>query len=172
MAKKVVFSGQQLALIDIVQYHRDIESSLRVYYSQDSSQYERQFAGYTEEELWEERDARLLEHDRLMAFSVLSALEAALRVDYLQRVYGKKKDGLSKAFREIYKEKGERASLVDDILQQWKILESKSVGDIVDAYKYRHWLAHGRYWTPKLGQKYDYQTVYYLAAKVCNDFPL
>lgn len=39
------------------------------------------------------------------------------------------------------------------------------IGDVKRAFKYRHWLAHGRYWTPKLGQGYNYAAVYGVANK-------
>lgn len=45
------------------------------------------------------------------------------------------------------------------------------VSDLKDAFKYRHWLAHGRYWEPKLGRKYDYFSVFTLAQTVFNSFP-
>ena len=34
---------------------------------------------------------------------------------------------------------------------------------MITAFKYRHWLAHGRYWEPKLGRIYDYYSLYDLA---------
>ena len=49
---------------------------------------------------------------------------------------------------------------------------AKLIGDLRGAFRFRHWLAHGRYWNPKLGQKYDFVSVYSLAANVLGDFPL
>lgn len=37
------------------------------------------------------------------------------------------------------------------------------LGELAGAFRYRHWLAHGRYWQPKLGRKYDYLSVFGLA---------
>ena len=47
--------------------------------------------------------------------SLLAAVEAAFRIDYLQRCYQRKKDGVSRQFWEIYKEKETRASLEDEL---------------------------------------------------------
>ncbi len=66
-------------------------------------------------------------------------------------------------------------SLEDEILNSWKCCSSASdklIGDLKGAFKFRHWLAHGRYWEPKLGQKYDYESVYVLAVTVFSSFPL
>lgn len=107
--------------------------------------------------------------------SLLSAVEAAFRIDYLQRCYQKKKDNVSREFWEIYKEKETRASLKDDIFEVWKNNTAGStrlIGELRGAFKFRHWLAHGRYWTPKLGRKYDYVSVYPLVSQAMTSFPL
>ena len=107
--------------------------------------------------------------------TLLAAVEAAFRIDYLQRCYKKKKDVVSRQFRRIYKEKETRASREDEIFGVWKssTMEStKLIGDLRGAFKFRHWIAHGRYWTPKLGQKYDYLTIYSLAVEALSSFPL
>jgi len=31
------------------------------------------------------------------------------------------------------------------------------------AFKFRHWIAHGRYWKPKIGKKYDFNEIFKLA---------
>jgi hypothetical protein len=105
---------------------------------------------------------------------LLSALEAAFRIDYLQRSYQRKKDKLSKTFRNLHQQKGSRASLEENILSVWKehtSVPANLIGDLRGVFKYRHWLAHGRYWTPKLGQKYDYDSIYELAEIVFKSFP-
>jgi hypothetical protein len=71
--------------------------------------------------------------------------------------------------RDIYQQKGNRASLEDDILDFWKQVypEHKQViSNVISALQYRNWLAHGRYWDAKLGRKYSYPFLYNLAEKV------
>jgi hypothetical protein len=108
------------------------------------------------------------------ALTILSALEAAFRIDYLQRCYLRQKDPLSRAFRDLHRRKQTRVRLETEIFDIWKEytdVEAKLISDLRGAFNFRHWLAHGRYWEPKLGRKYDFVTVYALAAIVLSSFP-
>lgn len=174
MGDRVLFSGQHLQLGQISIHHGDIEESLRIYFNPTSTQYPVRFAGYMTNEVQDELWLRLSENGQSSILTILSSLEAMFRVDYLQRCYLKKKDALSRAFRGLHKRQGSRVGLEDEILSAWRDNTSVSpslIGDIRGAFKYRHWLAHGRYWVPKLGQKFDYDGVYLLAEEVCNTFP-
>ncbi|MCK4257598.1 MAG: hypothetical protein KAX49_01385 [Halanaerobiales bacterium] len=89
------------------------------------------------------------------SFNMLANVEGCLRLDFFNRVYAKKKDSLSKDFFQIYKIKNKNIQLDEDILEKWKehFPQLKSfISDYKSALKYRHWLAHGRYWVPKLGK--------------------
>ncbi len=174
MRKRVSFSGEHQELTQIAAHHSDVTDALRLYFRPADGPYQARFAGYSLAELKDELRARLAEVDRTSALSVLSALEAAFRIDYLQRCYAKKKDGVSRAFRKIYQHKGPRPALEEDILTVWRRESTTPVRLIValtEAFNYRHWLAHGRYWTPRLGRKYDYESVYALAQTVLSSFP-
>ena len=175
MAKRLSFSNQHLELNDISIHHLDSENSFKLYYRADNEDYEERFADYTVDELANELRARIDELSHTSSLSLLAALEAVFRIDYLQRCYKKKKDLLSRKFRYIYKKKSTRASLEDDILDTWKENThgaSQLINDLKGVYKYRHWLAHGRYWQPKMGrQNYDYSSVYELAELTLNSFP-
>lgn len=175
MVKKVSFSRRHQEISQIEVYHTDLTEATKEYFRPRTGEVSKRFLGYTISELNTERDERLAELDRTSSLSILSAIEAAFRIDYLQRCYQKKKDALSRVFHKIHKRKGSKASLEDDILSAWK--QTYSVPNEVLVYikralKYRHWLAHGRYWEPKLGRaKYDYQSVCQLAQIVFNSFP-
>jgi hypothetical protein len=100
-------------------------------------------------------------------------VEAAFRIDYLQRCYRRGKDPVSRAFRNIYKVKQKRASLEDEIFTAWVKNSSGTrsiIGDLRGAFKFRHWLAHGRYWTPKFN-RYDFNSVFALADLTLRSFP-
>ena len=173
--RRVVFSNKHLALDEIDQHHRDIESALRNYFSRENPCFETRFAGYTPDEVRHEMNARLEEHERSTSLNLLAALEAAFRIDFLQRCYERKKGCLSRAFREVHTQKGNLVSLERDILSAWKQNSSVPPGVISNlkgVFRYRHWLAHGRYWEPKLGRKYDYQDLATLAEAVFDGFPL
>jgi hypothetical protein len=85
------------------------------------------------------------------------------------------KDDLSRAFRLIWRSRKKRVSLDEDILEAWKKHSSASkqlIGELRGAFNFRHWLAHGRYWVPKFGRRYDFIFVYSLADDVLSAFPL
>ena len=166
MPRRVSLSGQNLSLSDIKDYYDDSKSALTLYFSLHSFDYNYRFVHYNINEIEQELQARLDELDRLTSFSILSSLEASLRMDYLTRCNQKKKDALSRKMRRIYQIRGSRPSLEDDILRLWKetFPEYKGfISEVITAFKYRHWLAHGRYWEPKLGRIYDYYSLYELA---------
>ncbi|WP_215900700.1 hypothetical protein, partial [Acinetobacter sp. TUM15064] len=116
--------------------------------------------------------------DRMSALEILAFLEARFRIDYLIRCQNKKKDLLSRNLRQIYKVKGNRASLTDDILKEWKVVNSNHkilLDSFKNALDYRNWLAHGRYWEPKKTshvKKYDYLSVIFLANELLNNLTL
>ena len=174
MARRVAFSSSQLEFEKIAEHYTDLEKSLNLYYSEWNPNFSERFSFYTSEEIWAEREHRIEETDSTLAMTILSTIEASFRVDYLQRCYRKKKDQLSRSFRDLYRVKNRSVSLEDDILEMWKNHSSVSaylVGEIRGAFKYRHWLAHGRYWVPKLGRRYDFTSIYNLAYTVDQKFP-
>ncbi len=106
--------------------------------------------------------ARLDETDRQACLFLVASAEAALRVDFLLRVYDRRKDTVSRTFRAIYKKECNhsrlKVRLEEHILDTWaaRVPKAKTrVSDFRGALNYRHWLAHGRYWVPKLGRQYD-----------------
>ena len=107
-------------------------------------------------------DALEGEADTQASLFLIAAAEATLRVDFLERVKKRRRDSVSRAFRDVYKSRRDhskaRVRLEDDILATWaaEVPEARShVGTFRAALRFRHWLAHGRYWVPKLGQRYD-----------------
>jgi hypothetical protein len=168
-------SGQNLDIEDIFKHYTDIITSLRLYFSAASPDYTTRFGGESKTTVEDGLRDRLSEVDMNYTLSLLASLEASFRVDYLLRCKLKKKDSVSRALRLIYKRKKEWASLEDDILDVWKkntTVPPRVIGDMIGAFNFRHWLAHGRYWPPKLGRKYDFFSVYTLTAEVLNSFPL
>lgn len=169
---KASLSGEHLQLARIIEHHTDVEAALRHYFSPESAQYLIRFATYSPRELTDELELRLAENEKSTILMIFSSLEAAFRVDYLQRCKQKKKDALSRSLWEIYQQKQDHAKL-DDIFEAWKesdVALKTLIGHVKGAFNYRHWLAHGRYWMPKF-QKYDYDIVYSLAQAVYDNFP-
>ena len=115
------------------------------------------------------------ELENLTGFLLLSSTEATLRVDYLKRVYGRKKDAVSRAFRNLYKKRGLRARLREDILRVWgkEYPTSRSaISDFRGAINFRDWMSHGRYWIPRLGREYRPESVLAISDRLVDAIPL
>jgi hypothetical protein len=152
------------ALAEIAAYHNDVVSSLRLYFS----------FGRRPDEIAPELSARLEETDLRSTLAVLTRLEAAFRVDYQCRCEKRMKDDVSRAFRAIHRSRKARVSLDEDIFEAWKenmTQHRRLIGELRGAFRFRHWIAHGRYWVKPSG-KYDFNSIYLLAENVLNTFPL
>lgn len=174
MGERVAFSGQQLDLADIARHHEDITVSLAQYFHLETASHLMRFWGYAPGEIRDELQERLDELDLSSSLAVLAAVEAFFRIDYLQRCYRRRKDPVSRAFRTIYKDKKQEASLDQDIFETWATEPSVPrwiIGELRGAFRFRHWLAHGRYWTPKLGRRYDFTDIFALADLASRSFP-
>lgn len=173
MPRRVSFSDQHLELEEIADHYSDVEAALRQFFSPSAAN-PAQIIGYTPNELLQLLEQRLTEQNYSTALSVCCALEAAFQIDYLKRIYQKKKDILSRAFRNLHKEKGPRVSVKNDILKAWRentTVPMRLIDDLRKVFEYRDWLAHGRYWIPKLGKCHDYQSIYGLAMVIFANFP-
>jgi hypothetical protein len=168
--KKVSFSNEVLTIKEIQDYYARSEHALREF-CLNNRQY---FIGYTLSEIEEELDKYIQELDKSCSFTLLAAIEAYLRIDYLQRCYNKEKDVLSRDLRALFKIKNSRASLDDDILTLWKkhLSSSCSISELRGALHYRDWLAHGRYWVAKLGRNYDFFELLKLAIFLQNELDI
>ena len=130
--------------------------------------------GMTPEEVIVHFEDMRRELDAAASLLVLAEAEAVLRVDYLSRVQRKGKDAVSRAYREMYKDKEANVRLDQDLLATWVTHhgECKSaVSDFRSVMNLRHWLAHGRYWTPKLGRVYAPQDVFEIADRLFAKLP-
>jgi len=179
-----VFSGEVLTLNEIVRYYSLSKESLIFLMNRiltGKSDILSEFIGYTEDELKEEFKRLQCEVEKCAVFNILTTLEAEFRMDFFIRVKRKYKCSISKKFRDIYKQyekkhKENRIPLKEEILRVWKeeFPKLKSIIDpYIEALNYRHWLAHGRWWKPKVryDEKYDFDTVYRLAQSIYDNIP-
>jgi hypothetical protein len=119
MASRVTFSRLHIGLPEIVEHHDDLGASLKLYFNAASPTFTVRFAGYSNTEVVKELGDRLDETELTSSLAVLASLEAEFRIDYLQRCQQRCKDPVSRAFREIYNEKHQWASLDEDIFETW-----------------------------------------------------
>ena len=157
------------------QYHHDVVESLRRYFNPDSPHSLARLDTFTEPRV-AVRPADYLEETGLRSsLAMLTSMEAAFQLDYQYRCQKKLKDDLSRAFRAIYKRKPDYVRLEKDIFDAWNSYASGAqqlVGELRGAFKFRNWLAHGRYWTPRLGRIYSFENLYRLADEVFCTLPL
>src|ERR1017187_7540771 len=146
-----------LQLDELASYHQDVVASLRLFFDSSAPTFAARFAGKRPDDVLQELGSRLDESDVRSAFVVLTSLEASFRVDFDFRCRRRLKDDLSAHFRTVRKARKEAVRLDEDILEGWRRYTSASsvlIGNLRGAFKFRHWLAHGRYWVPKLGRMY------------------
>jgi hypothetical protein len=180
---RVSFSNENLEMEDVLDYYHLTKEAVLIYkenirkgiYSTSNSNVPNIFIGMNLEELEEYFRLQLEELEKSVCFSLLSSVEAKLRVDFLKRVYNRDKDDISRVFRQIHKEKGTKISLEEDILENWKLFNQDAkhyIGAYRGALNYRHWLAHGRYWLLKSGRTYDFPIVYSISLDMINNLNL
>lgn len=173
MAKKLSKSNQHLSSEEIADIFSYREKSLKLLFSIRNPNFQNDFVGYNAEEINNELKEQLDEVEKDACLNLLASIEALFRLDYAIRCEERHKDDISRKFREAFAEKQYRISLEDEILDEWNDLPyiaSSIISNVKGAFKYRHWLAHGRYWTYKSTQ-YDFFGLYNLALQI-NGLPL
>lgn len=157
------------------QYHFDVVESLKLYFNPDSPHSLALLDKYPGPRIAVRSLDYIEETGLRSSIAILTSIEAAFQLDYQYRCRMRLKDSLSRAFRAIYKRKPDYVSLEKDIFDAWSSYASEAqplIGELRSAFKFRHWLAHGRYWTPKLGRNYDFNILYFLAETVFEELPL
>src|SRR3546814_7807803 len=91
---KVSFSGLHRNLEDVALYYLDVRAALIDFFAGSSPELQLRYAGA---KLDDARDKALEELDATSCLGVLTSVEAAVRVDYLSRVYARKKDQRGRA---------------------------------------------------------------------------
>ena len=174
------FSQQHLSLVEVAEHHNVTTAALLAFYSIPSERLPERFKLYSAQQRSDELTSRLLELDRASTVTLLAAVEAVFRIDFWKRSQGQPSHPVlvTLAFQQLYEYKGVRVRLEDDILAGWKQHRPElkdAIGHLKDAFKYRHSLAHGRYWQPALGRRpdqYRFDEIYELAETVLRDLPL
>ncbi|MDM8561249.1 hypothetical protein [Candidatus Parabeggiatoa sp. HSG14] len=177
---RVSFSGQEISLSYIWQWYQETEKAINHYKIMvinsltSSVNMPDTFLSMTKDEILEHFAEQQEELEKLVSLDFVASVEASLRIDYLTRVYNKKKDKISRNFRDLYQNKGLEARLSEDILEIWvnsDIACKPAVGDFRGLLRLRHWLAHGRYWTPKLGRNYSPERVFDISKNLFDTLP-
>jgi hypothetical protein len=175
---KVSLSGSEKSIEDIWNWYEDQKEALRDFKNKiitsllgSPKTINDKFISLTFDELNDYFDNSFEELEHLVALDLISATEGILRADFFTKVFEKDKSNLGRAFRDIYKQKGKKVSLEEDIIENWKnhVVHSKSdFSSLIGLLHYRHWLAHGRYWTLKRGRRHSVDETYGIAESIFN----
>jgi len=136
-----------------------------------------EFMFKSQREVTNQFDNSLKELRYATMLGLISAIEAAFRIDFQIRLSGKKDDKISLKFNQLSnKKKRGWSNFGDDILKTWKNIASsdgleKSIKDLMDILPLRDWLAHGRCWEKRFTQKYDPDTIIIVAEKLIDNLP-
>ena len=144
--KRLSKSGDELPLFEVYLYNSDAKAGLELLFLQAHN--DERFALMTNEEIQHLRRKRLDELELQSILSLMTSLEAIFQLDYHHRVEKRLKDKLSRYFRDNPSKSG-RVSFENDIIKGWEEVYPeirRPFQPIKRALKYRHWLAHGRYW--------------------------
>ena len=166
MRRRAAISSERMTVGDVLDYYEAVRDSIvcraetaKRHFGREAGPLDPKLFGMNFEELDGYFEGLLDEIDEQASLFIIAAAEAEIRVDFENRVVAKKPKGsaVTEAFRSIAMLKGQRVPL-EEILDVWA-REAPSVKTDVSqfkgALKFRHWLAHGRWWIPKLGQRYD-----------------
>lgn len=157
----VSLSQENVSLAYVKEKYRVSMDSLNNFYQTTNPR----FFSYSMQEFEKEFTESRNELEKVFSLDLLSCVEASCRVDYFNRLGKKLKDPVSKAMRALKLSDPRKASLEDHILFIWQNTGSyrnSYMSEIKRAFKYRHWLAHGRYWVPRIGGIPDFSSLYSL----------
>lgn len=137
-------------------------AALQLYYSADNPNFISLFGTFTKQEIRAELDQQLAEAEHDSCLALLAALEAVFQLDFKRRVASKGNDEPAKEFKRLaiyYGKRSKRVPFDERILETWKqsgLIGGSLISEIRTAFRYRHWLAHGRYWQQTMGRNYDF----------------
>ncbi|MDR2439070.1 MAG: hypothetical protein LBE12_06850 [Planctomycetaceae bacterium] len=127
------------------------------------------FTGFSETEIQEQLVEHIREAEYDACLTLLAAIEAAFRIDCDYCCRKRPRTPRAKAVRKIVQTfEGmsiDRISL-NELFEQLLVDQSvkKSIVNYLKQFfKFRHWLAHGRYWTFKSGEPPTFGEIYKLA---------
>jgi len=103
---------------------------------------------------------------------LLTTAEALLRLAFEDLSKRKTKPAIFRRFRKIGRERGEKIRMEEDILDTWVEVypeTARSIREFKGVVPLRDWLAHGRYWNPKIGRPvFEVRDVFDIASEMLN----
>ena len=176
------------SLKSIDDYHRNVRESIMQYFAlvgngQILTSGNNLFVGATLQEIQEIRKELLDEEERRSCFALLTYIEATFKAHFLyvvdRGINCKQKNAFLKLLHSKSKKNTpnspeivSRISLKSEILMRWRgcgAIDKQTYKNIVGAFAFRNWFAHGRFLalkhSPAGGIRYQYSDLYFLAQK-------
>ncbi len=101
---------------------------------------------------------------------LLTTTEALLRLAFEDLSTRQTKPAIFRRFRKIGRERRGKVRLEEDILNTWIDVypaTARSIREFKGVVPLRDWLAHGRYWNPKMGRpEYEVSDVFDIASEM------
>ncbi len=167
MGRRLSRSHQEQDIEFVAKQRRLQLMGLVLYFSKQNPSLNAEYMGYTQAQLDAELQNCLSEVNLQASIALLSALEAIFRIDFAVRCEQRYKDNLSVHFRSIFKKKRYQVHFEDDIIAGWQahtVGANPLLNELRQANKFRHWLAHGRYWIIKADvNRFTFDYIYHLA---------
>lgn len=173
---KISLSGSEKSIEEILSWYYDQKEALRDFKNKIlaslqivPSVVDEKFITMTVEEINDYFISSVQELEHMVALDIISATEGNLRADFYIKVFNKDKSAIAREFRSLYKIKENKISLEEDIIENWKLFSSTKLyfSELLGLLKYRHWLAHGRYWNlTKKGRIYSVDEAYEIAENI------
>ena len=124
------------------------------------------------EEVRKEADEIRNELSHTCSFYAMAYVESLFRIDSFVRVKHKCKGDVTPLIKKMVQSK-EKLSLVrfEDLLDAWEAThadERELFREVKQAFQFRHWMAHGRYWKPNdnIDKHFDFEDIYSLVSAV------
>lgn len=161
----------------VQKYYNKTNLSLERHYSQRGNpEYLVDFFGKNDNIVNKEKGEQQKELSREASFVLLASIEAMFREDFVIRCQAKLSDPISTSYLEVYDptKKIYVYSFKDLILSTWK--ENKPefallINQLIQAFDYRNWIGHGRYWHFKDNEnKFTFEKVSYLVQTINEAF--
>lgn len=145
---------------DIVKQRAATIEGVLFYHSNKNVDFDAIFIGKSSRDVEQEKKSIIEELNLSYSLTLLAAIEATLRVDVQKRIKSKLKDNLSREFQKLGKtHKTLKLSEHIILCRETSDANLKHLyTDLKAAIKYRHWLAHGRYWEFK-SKKIDFDSI-------------
>lgn len=169
---KFRIAPQLYSLAEIKEYYDCSARAIDYEYSESNPHYEVDFVGRSKKDVETEAGNVKKELSHVCGMCVMAYIESLFRIDCYVRANHKYKGELTGKIIEMLRDKKSIPLIrFEDLLGVWKDAfsdEADLFRDINSCLKFRHWIAHGRYWKldDNIDVHFDFDDVFRLAKRI------